>query len=179
MASADAELQRIAAEVYGQKIVWDMGCYESAQYFWKKGRTREAITTYEALLEDYPYNFYTHYLLASILTRQNMLDEAVRHYTISISSNPKYPYSRLELALIQINMGQFDEAIGHLTKAAEMTADGENPLLKANAYYGLAVAYANRKEFQKAISFVDASLKINPAYNDALVLRSKIVAAAR
>jgi tetratricopeptide (TPR) repeat protein len=179
MASADAELQRIAAEVYGQKIVWDMGCYESAQYFWKKGRMREAITTYEALLEDYPYNFYTHYLLASILTRQKMLDDAVRHYAISISSNPKYPYSRLELALIQINMGQFDEAIGHLTKAVELTADGENPLLKANAYYGLAVAYANKKEFQKAISFVDASLKINPTYSDALLLRSKIIVAAR
>ncbi len=179
MASADSELQRIAAEVYGQKIVWDMGCYESAQYFWKKGRRREAITTYEALLEDYPYNFYTHYLLASILTRQNMLDEAVRHYTISISSNPNYPYSRLELALIQINMGQFDQAIAHLTKAAELTSDGENPLLKANEYYGLAVAYANKKELQKAISFVDASLKINPAYHDALLLRSKIVAATR
>jgi tetratricopeptide (TPR) repeat protein len=159
--------------------VWDMGCYESAQYFWKKGRTREAITTYEALLEDYPYNFYTHYLLASILTRQNRLDDAVRHYTMSISSNPKYPYSRLELALIQINMGRFDEAIVQLTKATELTADGENAVLKANIYYGLAVAYANKKEFQKAISFVDASLKINPTYNDALILRTKIVAAAR
>lgn len=179
MAAADAELQRIAAEVYGQKIVWDMGCYESAQYFWKKGQRRDAITTYEALLEDYPYNFYTHYLLASILTRQNMLDEAVKHYDLSISSNPKYPYSHVEIALIQINMGKFDEAIGHLTKATELTADGEKPLLQANAYYGLAVAYANKKEFQKAISFVDASLKIYPAYNDALVLRTKIVAAMR
>jgi tetratricopeptide (TPR) repeat protein len=179
MAAADAELQQIAAEVYSQKIVWDMGCYESAQYFWKKGRTREAITTYEALLEDYPYNFYTHYLLASILTRQNMLDDAVRHYTISISSNPKYPYSHVEIALIQINMGKFNEAIMHLTKATELTADGERPLLRANAYYGLAVAYANKKEFQKAISFVDASLTIYPAYNDALALRTKIVAAMR
>ena len=179
MDAADTELQQIAAEVYGQKIVWDMGCYESAQYFWKKGQRREAMTTYEALLEDYPYNFYTHYLLASILTRQNMLDEAVKQYDMSISSNPKYPYSHVEIALIQINMGKFDDAIGHLTKATELTADGEKPLLRANAYYGLAVAYANKKEFQRAISFVDASLKIYPAYNDALVLRTKIVAAMR
>lgn len=177
--SAEPELQRIAGDVYSQRIVWDMGCYESAQYFWKKGEWRQAETTYEALLEEYPYNFYTHYLLGSILTRQNKLADAIRHYSASITSNPNYPYAHLELALIKINLGKLDEAIDLLSKAAQSAGDVNDPPLRANIYYGLAVAYANKREFPRALSFIDEALKFDPSYRDALTLREKIESASR
>ena len=179
MGTADEELRNLVSDVYDRKIVWDLGCYQAAQYFWRKGMWRETITTYEALLEEYPYNFYTHYLLASVLSRLNMLDEAVRHYTASIASNPAYPYARLELALIKINRGEFDEAIGQLTKAAELSQSVDSPLFKANVFYGLATAYANKGDFEKAGNYIDLSLKAVPQYKDALILRGKIAGIRR
>lgn len=174
MGTADDELRNVVSDVYERRVVWDLGCYQTAQYFWRKGKWRDAITTYEAVLEEYPYNFYTHYLLASVLGRLNMFDEAVRHYTLSIASNPGYPYPRLELGLMKINMGEFDEAIGQLTKAAELAASVENQPFKANIFYGLATAYANKGDFEKARTNIDFALKLVPQYKDALILREKI-----
>jgi Tfp pilus assembly protein PilF len=41
-------------------------------------------------------------------------------------------------------------------------------------YYGLAAAYANKKEFPTALSNIESALTINPRYPDALALRAQI-----
>lgn len=70
MEAADSTLQQIAFDLYSSKFAWSDGCLGTASYFQRHGRYRDAATTYEALLEEYPTNFYSHYMLdvSSLLT---------------------------------------------------------------------------------------------------------------
>jgi hypothetical protein len=57
---ADPALKNIVDDVYNQNTVWDVSCYESANYFGRTGQWKEAVTTYQAVIEESPYNFYAH-----------------------------------------------------------------------------------------------------------------------
>ena len=172
---ADPVLKKIVNDVYSMGKVWDEGCYETAQRFWITGNIQQAITTYRAVIDEYPYNFYAHYLLASALSQTGNIDEAILHYTISINSNPGYPFPKLDLGLIKINQGKFDEAIKILTEALHIAQKEQIISTQATIYYGLGTAYANKREFQKALTFADQSLQLQPQYRDALLLKQKIV----
>lgn len=173
--SADDMMRQIVTQVYARTLGWNDGCYKSAAYFWSKGWYRAAMTTYAAMLEEYPYGFYTNYLLGSLLNHLGKPGDAVPYYVRSLESNPQYPKSRLDLGLIEVNRGNFDEAIQQLNTVLGMTADGGNHVERANAFYGLAAAYANKSDFEKALSSIDQALALVPDYSDALALRKTIL----
>lgn len=171
---ADPVLKNVVDQVYSIGKVWDEGCYETAQRFWSTGNLQLAITTYRAVIDEYPYNFYAHYLLANAISQTGNIDEAIQHYTISINSNPKYPFPKLDLGLIKINQGKFDEGITFLTDALQIAQKEQLVSMQATIYYGLGTAYANKKEFKKAMMFTDQSLQMQPQYRDAILLKQKI-----
>lgn len=175
--SSEPAIVQIARDTYNRKLRWDDGCYKSASYFWSKGLHRQARTTYEALLEEYPYNFYPEYLLGSLLSHTGHSQESIPHYERSIASNPVYPQSRLDLGLIRVNGGEFDEGIRELKRVLDLAGTRGPSDLRAQALYGLAAAYANKGEFQTALSSVDQALSMIPGYADALRLRSSILRA--
>lgn len=172
--NATPELQQIVMDVYEKKIVWDDGCYRSATYFENVRDFRSAQTTYEAILEEYPYNFYAHYRLARMYKDTGRLIEAASHYRRSIESKPDYFFSLLELGLVEINLGQFDNAIEHLNKGLAISQREKNPGIQAHFYYGLAAAHANKGDLRKALQYAEESLRIFPDYEDARQLREYI-----
>ncbi len=172
---ADPVLKNVVDQVYSIGKVWDEGCYETAQRFWSTGNIHQAITTYRAVIDEYPYNFYAHYLLANALSQTGNIDEAILHYTISINSNPKYPFPKLDLGLIKINQGKFDEGITFLTDALQIAQKEQMITMQTTIYYGLGTAYANKKEFKKALMFAGQALQLQPHYQDAILLKQKIL----
>jgi tetratricopeptide (TPR) repeat protein len=84
---ADNVLSTMVAEVHARKRGWNETCYATATYFWRVGRMRDALTTYDALLEEYPYGFYTNYLKGSLLNALGRVEEAMGFYRRSIASN--------------------------------------------------------------------------------------------
>ena len=126
------------------------------------------------MIDEYPYNFYAHYLLANALSQSGNINEAIQHYTISIKSNPKYPFPKLDLGLIRINQGKFNEAITILSEALLIAQKEQMISMEATIYYGLGTAYANKRDFQKAMMFADQALQRQPQYHDALLLKQKI-----
>jgi tetratricopeptide (TPR) repeat protein len=169
--SADDELRQTAMDVYTRKISWDEGCYRTALRLRGIGRYGDAITTYNAMIDDYRYNSYAYYLLANLYKERGDLDAATRSYVRSIEIKPDYPYSQLELGLLEINKGHFDEAINKLTAAARLTEGKNMPGVQASIYYGLSAAFANKGDFPKAIAYVDESLKLAPSYEPAQQLK--------
>ncbi len=172
---APPDLKEIVHDVYEKRIVWDDGCYRSAAYFEKVGDFRAARTTYEAVIEEYPYNFYAHFRLARMLKDINRLAEAAEHYRISVNSKPDYLFSRLELGLVEVNLGRFNEAIRNLNRALTLSGSESNPGIRANIYYGLAAANANLGEWKQAMENIEESLRIFPDYESARQLREFIV----
>jgi tetratricopeptide (TPR) repeat protein len=173
--SADVVMRQLAIEAYQRRVDWDEACYKLAAYFWKEGRIRDARTIYEAMLDEYPFSFYTHYLFGSLLNQQHDIALALAHYKKSIDLNPRFPIARLDIGLLQINKGEFDGAIKDLTAALDATMPETSRQLKANIHYGLSAAYANKGDLAKALEEADAALKLQPDYKDALALRAKIL----
>jgi len=176
----DDVLRKMVADVHGRKREWNEACYAMATYFWRVGRTRDALTTYEALLEEYPYGFYTNYLEGSLLNSLGRTDEALRFYRRSIASNPEYVRARLDLGLIMVNRGDYDAARRELNLVLKNAGD-EQPdrQVKATAHYGLAALRANRGDTEGALRELGDALELVPGYPDALRLRAAISGGAR
>ncbi len=172
---AEPQLQQIAWNVYTYKLGWSEGCFQSALMFQRAHQFREAQTTYEALLEDFPNDSYTHYLLAVLFKETGREQMAIPHYWRSIELDPMYPYPRIDLGLLLVNQGDQDKAIAELNSALKLTANKNLPSEKASIYYGLSAAYANKGELPKALSYCDTSLKYYPAYDAAHNLHNDIL----
>jgi tetratricopeptide (TPR) repeat protein len=172
---ADPALQQIAWNVYTYKLGWTEGCYSSALLFQRSGRVREAQTTFEAIIEDNPYDFYAHYLLAVLFKEQGKSSGAIDHYERSINLNPDYPYPRIDLGLMLINQGKPDSAIVTLQSALALIREKNLPTEKASVYYGLSAGYANLGDLQSALAFVDTSLSLYPSYGAAQSLRAGLL----
>jgi tetratricopeptide (TPR) repeat protein/lysophospholipase L1-like esterase len=179
LTSSDKALVRIARDVYARTMRWDEGAYRTASYFWSQGKFREARTTYQALLDEYPYNFYPNYLMGSLLNQQGDREGALKFYRRSIASNPGFPRSRLDLGLIMVNEGKFQDAVTDLNAVLAMPdAAGMNDI-RAVAHYGLAAAKANLGDLKSALAEVERSLALAPRSPDALALRAKLQSALR
>ncbi|MGE5315296.1 MAG: tetratricopeptide repeat protein [Acidobacteriota bacterium] len=175
---SDNELKSIVEGMFRRAYVWDEACYRSAQVFAQKGRMREAQTTYEAVTDVYPYNFYAHYMLGNLLNRMNRPADALKHFDIAVASNPGYAHARVERALTNVNFGRVDAALADFAAARQIVSPGDASL-SATIAYGTAVAWANKRDFGKALQFVDEALRIAPAYGSALQLKAGILAAMK
>jgi len=127
--AADSTLQNIAFDLYSSKIPWSEGCLRSAMYFQQHGRFRDAATTYEALLEEYPTNYYSHYLLGFVYKEMGKFSNAIEHYSAAITYNSQYPYPRIDLGLLEINKGRIDDAIENFVAALRLVR-GRNSRMK-------------------------------------------------
>jgi tetratricopeptide (TPR) repeat protein len=169
------QLQMVVNDVFNRKLLWDEACYKTATIFEKFGKWQQAQVTYQAIIEEYPYNFYAHYHLGRSFKDRGLLNQARKHYLISIHSKPDYVYSRTELGLVEVNLGNFTEAIKQLETALNLKEINSLPAVKANILYGLSAAYANLTEIDKALEFVDLALNILPDYQAAQNLRSQLL----
>jgi tetratricopeptide (TPR) repeat protein len=175
--SADPALQQIARSVYTKQIGWNEGCLQTARFFAAHGEVRQAATTYEALLEDYPRAYLTRYLLAVLLRDAGRPTEAIPQYERCIRDNPAYPFARVDLGLLLVNEGMLDSARLHLRTALELGERQHAPLtLLASAHYGLAAIAANTGAFGDALREVEQALREAPTYGAARELRNQLVA---
>lgn len=177
---ADGVLAKMVADVHARKIPWNEACYTMATYFWRIGRTRDALTMYEAMLEEYPSGFYANYLKGSLLNTLGRTDEAVRYYRQSIASNPEYSRARLDLGLILVNGGAYDLALRELTIVIRQSGnEAGDRQIKATAHYGIAALCANRGDREGALKELAAALALVPVYADALRMREALTGQGR
>jgi tetratricopeptide (TPR) repeat protein len=174
LGSEDPQLERIALGTYARQMTVDEGCYRSATFFWSRGRLGDARTTYETLLDEYPFGFYPTYLLGSLLNHAGDPSHALDYYRRSVKSNPEFLKSRLDAGLILVNMGRVREGEQELEEVIRR-AGPEGPRdVRAAALYGLSAAYANRGDLERAVAFADRSLLLAPGSREARDLRQRL-----
>jgi tetratricopeptide (TPR) repeat protein len=174
---ADTALQNLTLQVYRNQRTWNDGILRTAEWFEQHKALREAQTSYEAILEEYPRAYLVRYLLANLLRDQHKTQEAETQYRLVLQTNPSYSFAHVELGLLLINDGNFGVAEQELSRAVDLTEHDPKtpPTLRASAYYGLAAIRANQGQFDKALQLVDASLQMAPTYAAALQLRQQIL----
>ena len=173
--SADATEKNMVTDLYLKKIGWTDACLHIASYEENSGRPRDAMRTYGALIEEYPFEFYPRYRRAALLRDAGEIHAAVAEYRRAIALNPAHVYALTDLGLILNNTGEFDEARAHLTKALDLTGGKNLPLLRAQVCYGLAAIAANTGDIPKSMEYLDASLRLSPSYAPARQLRAQIL----
>ena len=175
LGDADPALLQLVRDTHARKLAWNEACYHSATVFWRTGRLREALTTYRAMLEEYPFGFYTNYLAGSLLNVMGEKEEAMMYLRSSLLSNPDYLPAHLDLGLLEVNAGRYAEGEGHLRVVVQRAGTAaEQVRLKANAFYGLGAAAANRGEVDLALAAVEQALALQPGYPDAVRLRAAL-----
>ncbi len=175
IAGADMDLVQIVSDVYGRKIGWDDGCLRTASAFRRKQDFRDALTTYQAMIEDFPYNYYVHYLAGNLLKDMGDLSAADHELAESMHLNPHYAFTFMDRGLLEVNRGAFDSAIVHLNRALTLLPSlPETAPARATVYYGLGGAYANKSDYQSALKYLDQSIALVPSYEAAVSLHNQI-----
>ena len=172
--SASASEKEVLLELYNRKLGWADACARFAQIEENGGKWNEAARTYGALIEEYPFEYYPHYRLATLYKETNDLPRAVTEYRRTLALNAAYLFARIDLGLILNNTGEFDEARVHLTRALELTEGKDLPLPRAQICYGLAAVAANSGDIPTALGWVDKSLRLSPTLLPAIRLREQL-----
>jgi tetratricopeptide (TPR) repeat protein len=175
LGQAEQRLLDLVRNTHARKLAWNDACYRSATMFWRMGRLQEALTTYQAMLEEYPYSFYTNYLAGNLLNTMGRGEEAVGYLRTSIRSNPEYLPAHLDLGLLAVNAGRYTEGEEHLRYVVQHAHGAPEDLrMRANALYGLGAGALNRGDAAAAMKAVTEALAVAPGYPDALRLQATI-----
>ncbi len=175
LGGADPPLADLVRDTHARRLAWNDACYRSATMFWRNGRMQEALTTYRAMLEEYPYSFYTNYLAGSLLNTMGRGAEAVGYLKTSVHSNPDYLQARLDLGLLDVNAGRYREGEEQLRFVVQKAGSSpEDVRMKANALYGLGAAAFNRGDQATTARAVEEALRLAPGYPDALRLQAAV-----
>ncbi|HUI11510.1 MAG TPA: tetratricopeptide repeat protein [Bacteroidota bacterium] len=175
MDSADAFERSIAIDLYEKKTGWTDACLKFASHAEGAHNVRGAMRTYGALEEEYPFEYYPPYRLASLLRDAGDLERAAAEYRRSIALNGAYLSSRLELGLILNNTGEFAEARAQLGKALALAGGGEEGALpRAEIFYGLAALSANTGDIARARDLIARSIREYPSYAPARALERQL-----
>ena len=172
--NVDPAIKDIAAQVYNLRMGWEEGCLKSAFRFQALGQLRTAARTYDAMLEENPYDFYVHYLLGGIQRDAGELEKAIQNFRSSIVLKPAYALSRIDLGLLEVNQGNIDEAIDLLSSALPLTTSQQMETARATIFYGLAASYANKGDFEKALQSINQSLTLASDYAPAQKLKAEL-----
>ena len=172
--NSDVELVRIATDVYHTKTTWDEGCLLTAARFRQLGVPNKAITTYRAMLQEFPYEATVHYRLAVLFRDLGNIPAAVVEYDRSIASDSAQVNPYVELALLEVNRGHFDRAIALFNASLRLHSD-ISPQVLSTIYYGLAGAVANKGDIPLALRHLDHALRLNPAYESARQLKAALL----
>jgi tetratricopeptide (TPR) repeat protein len=138
-----------------------------------------------AMAPDSPERYYT---LGDLYERFHeperlpLLDKAIEAYQRPVSMNPQDPVAYRHVAAVLNRYGRFDETIQWLQMAKEArTTDAEGYYLIATHYWDKVyrdpdLTTDQRREFTAlGIDELDAALKINPEYVDALVYKGLLL----
>ena len=176
--TSDPALVDIAMRVYTLREGWDDGCHASIQHFERTKHPSMAITTYLALLDEFPYDLGLRYRLANLYKNFGRPEESIREYERILADDPHHLSSLIELGLLDVNFGRFDQSISLLSRALRENLSG-NASAEATIHYGLAGAYANKEDMSAALGHLRESLRLNPSYTAALELQSAILQSQR
>lgn len=132
------------------------------------GRVEEGIELLKFSVIKEPKIIQYHTALAVILDKENRLVEAEKEYQEALKINDQVADIYFLLGNLQVRKEEFLAAIANFEKAISLDKNYDP------AYAGLCSAYGGLKQIDKAISFCQQALEINPdlgaAHNNLYVL---------
>ena len=129
---------------------------ERAETAFNVGDITHALASYKEVLVLEPQHILAHMNMGNVYQELKLIDEAEKSYLKALKANPFYVFGSLGLARLYIFSGQPDKALNTLENTLAWY-DGDHEF---SLFMGLA--YAFKKDAQRAIEEFENSLKLNP-----------------
>jgi len=100
----------------------------------------------------------------------SLLSSAVKEYARATAIYPDFSFAYYYLGGAYVKMGDVKNAIINYEKAARLF----HPIAPAQLYCDLGLLYCNEKQYEKAISILDSSVKYYPRNTDAYAKKSYV-----
>jgi spermidine synthase len=122
------------------------------------GDISNALQSYQKILEQDPDHVMTYYNMGNIFLELRLMDKAESAYRNALRVNPFYVFGSIGLARLHVFSGQPDKALKVLRDTLTWYAGDQ----EVSLYMGLA--YAFKKDSQRAIQEFKKSLEWDPAF---------------
>ena len=122
----------------------------------QKGQTDEAITQYQAALQNRPDYAAAQNNLGNALRQEGRLDEAMIHFQKAVAISPDYAKARQNLGLVLAQKGLVDQAVVEFRKVWAIQPDN------AEACYNLAILLLQNGKVAEAVGYFQKSLRLQP-----------------
>jgi tetratricopeptide (TPR) repeat protein len=140
------------------KIDEDKNLAEGIDFF-KQGKYKEAINSFEKVTYRFPENFQAFYNLGLSHLRSGDIDEAIISLEKVIELKPDLVEAYFALGECYFNKEDNDKAMAAFSKASELQPDN------AKAYYNLGIIYYKYNKTEEALSSFDKSIELNPEFS--------------
>ncbi len=124
----------------------------------RQGRFKEAVSVYRKALEKFPNSYELYYNIAIIEMELGEYDSAKEAFENAGRIKPDLYTAFYNLGNINYAKGDYDTAIEDYKKILTSGLYGKK------AYYKIAIVYATKKEFEKAMSALEYAIELEPKY---------------
>ncbi|MFH1681530.1 MAG: sulfatase-like hydrolase/transferase, partial [Candidatus Eisenbacteria bacterium] len=163
--SADGEFEAAESLFARARVIDPRNLYVLESYatlFRKQGKFAEEENLLRALLAVDPKHAPTWNNLGNVMLRTGgSPDAALTCFYQAVESDSTYAFAYVNLGNTRLNAGDIDQAIRYYDKAIKYRPD------LVPAYFGKAIAYRNRGDFEKQVEALKATLDIDSGFEPA------------
>lgn len=134
---------------------------QAAEKAFNKGRYAAAEQLYKTLLDSKPDHFAGRVNLGAILLKRRLVDEAIIHLKRAVEIDKDSAPAQFLLGIARYSSGRYKEATESFTETVRIEPDNATALL----YLGNIESLYNNTD--KAVSYYEQAVKVNPAFADA------------
>jgi protein O-mannosyl-transferase len=155
----NAQAQKMYAKAFSLNPAHDDSSIILSEILWKEGKGDEAIEFLKKSIMRNPRSGKLHSELGLFYLYQGKEEDALKEFTQAIELDPLLPVAYVQKGVIFLSRGIPDEAIPLLQTAVDLSA-------RADAHNVLGAAYAQKREYRRALAEFRAAYKIQPGFPD-------------
>jgi tetratricopeptide (TPR) repeat protein len=161
-------IDSIAYKIAIENMNWEKGHREAADWYLSKRNYLNFAKEFRVIVSQYPFKLNDYDYAASQLINAKEYELA---YSLLIKRFKETPdaFSAKWLGSINLKKGKVDEAIKYLSASTKYDNND------AQAFYNLAGAYIQKKEFNNAIQSIEKCLNIKPDFPNGQNIKAQLL----
>ena len=154
----------IAIQYCTKRLSWELAHYRMAEYYQKRGEKAKARAEYMAVYETFPKIAALPIKILDLYIEEHKVIEALEFCDKAIEISPENPLLLVRKSLILMQLQQYNKSIDQLNTALQVEEQYKmmKPEQKAYLFYLMSMNYANLKQLDQAIKYIETSLQFNP-----------------